>query len=387
MNAYIYTGNEEGQLTVTATSETGDSVSGTIAVKSGCGGDYESFGGGDYELGSINAQFGLGSALAGKSAGYLMIKESEPTLYWSMPKGLKYVGIPDDVQLLRDGYDVIRQIKPPEGLVDIVVVDQFEYSINYYTNQFSQIDANGYYITSNAAPTLVYRIENPTRNSGTYFITNLYVVKEQEGLAVTNIFTRYQNGSWSLSQGNGLKVETLSVSSTTDTRIELRTLSDQFGAVVSSVQRVYITNTVFGDLLQTEVVDPGGLNLCTSNTYDLSRGLVTRRTLPDGNWKEWSYDTVGRVTEIVSPWGMYTQVETRSYSDVGVRTDKPRSICKTVNSELIQRSEYSYTTNSLADLIETVHSYQTPSEYLITTNIYVARNKEGFSAGKESLNN
>ncbi|OGV45715.1 MAG: hypothetical protein A2X46_09425 [Lentisphaerae bacterium GWF2_57_35] len=386
-DGWIEAGTEEGTLTVRATlaSDTSIYVEDTIEVKCVCmSGDCESLGSFSSSMGSINVLFGLGTASGGESAGYLHLKQEEPSLYWSSPAGLTYNMVRDDVIVLRDNFAMLRQLKLPEGLVDLVVADDYLYYINYYTNVFTATNEAGFYITNSAESVVSYRVENPVRLPGTTYITNLLVVQLQGNSAVTTKYSKTSSGnSWTLSQANGLRIETLSISKSAGLRIETQTVADASGIIASQIESVYQTNTVWGDILQSRTVDPLGMALCTSNTYDMTKGLITRQTYPDGGWKEWTFDASGRITSERSPWGTNSmKIVTNVFAATGPRLEMPRTVREYVDGNEVRYTEYSYSTNGAGETTEVISEHGEFGITLTTTNIYLDRNGTGFSAGK-----
>ena len=387
-DGWINAGIEEGTLTVRATlaSDSSIFVEGSIKVEcASCSdGGCDVFGAFSSSLGSIDVLFGLGAASNGKSAGYLHLEQEQPSLYWSSPAGLTYNMVRDDVTVLRDDFSILRQLKVPEGLVDLAVVDAYVYYINYYTNVFTATNEAGFYLTNGAEAVVSYRIENPARSPAIPLITNLLIVQSQGGHAITTKYSKTSSGSsWTLNQANGLRIETLSISETAGLRIETQTVAQASGAVASQVERVYQTNSIWGDLLLTRTEDPQGLALCTSNTYDMATGLITQQTYPGGGWREWTFDPSGRITSERSPWGTNsTKTVTNVYASTGPRLEMPRTVREFIDGNETRYTEFSYVTNSAGDLTEISAQHGESGIALITTNIYLDRNREGFSAGK-----
>ncbi len=386
-DGWIGAGTEEGTLTVRATLATDTSIylEDTIKVKcvctsEGCGG----FGGSSSSMGSIDVLFGLGAASGGESAGYLHLEQEEPSLYWSSPAGLTYNMVRDDVTVLRDNFSMLRQIKPPEGLVDLVVVDDYLYYINYYTNTFTATNEAGFYVTNGAESVVSYRVENPVRLPGTAYITNLLIVKLQGNSTVTTKYSKTSSGSsWTLSQGNGLRIETLSITKTAGFRIETQNVADASGNIASQIRSLYQTNTAWGDILLSRTEDPQGLALCTSNTYDMTNGLITRQTYPNAGWKEWTFDASRRITSERTPWGTNSvRTVTNEYASSGPRLEMPRTVREYVDGNEVRYTEYSYSTNSAGGTTEVIQEHGEAGITLTTTNVYLDRNGTGYSAGK-----
>lgn len=385
-DGWITTGGREGTLTVRAELASDPSIyaEDTIEVKKDCSsGVCSGFGGSSAAISSIDVFFNLGAALGGESAGYLRLKKEEPSLYWSSPAGLEYKLVRDDVVVLRDNFNELRQIKLPQGLVDLVATDQYEYCIDFYTNLFTSTNEAGFYLTNGAQALVSYRVTNPRRLPYIWAITNLLIVQRQGGVILTTSYNRISADMWRLSRANGLQIETLAMSQVADLRIATQTLADASGLVASCVESVYLTNTVWGDLLLKRTEDPKGVALCTSNTYDLASGRIIRQTYPGGGWKDWTFDGAGRITSESTPWGSNSvHTITNRYEDSGPRTDLPREVREYVDAIEIRHTEYTYSSNMVDRLVETISQYDQNGLVLATTNIYVDRNFGGWTAGK-----
>lgn len=154
-------------------------------------------GGPSFDLGSLDARFGLGWSKVGGTAGSLRLHAAVPGTNLTSPLSLKYSFVRPDVDEIRDGTGA-GQVKTLQGLANIVISNSASYRIEFYdpTNVLSW--TNGAYPLANG-PWRVFTVQNVSGD------TNRLRIADSFG-DVTD-YSWITNG-WELSSGNGLRVET-----------------------------------------------------------------------------------------------------------------------------------------------------------------------------------
>lgn len=258
------------------------------------------------ELSSIDIDFGLGRSHKGKLAGKLYIKSDQPSPYLSTPESLRFSSLATDVEVMREQDLTLSQILAPETLVDIVVIDDFTYDIDFY----DPLDITGrsgrfYIIAQNTEPIVSWRVENPDRSTSIY---NRLKLTETRGGAVKEYEYIWDsvNSEWSLSKAGGLVVETLETEVISGDTVRTRTLKDEFGTVVSVTQTTY-RDYAWGREIVAEVADPDGDALTTNYTYydtigTNGYGKLKNVTNPDGSWTRYGYNADGKIIREITPW-------------------------------------------------------------------------------------
>lgn len=275
-------------------------------------------------LGSIMWDVGLGNLSDGRSAGHLSIHTDSLAAVHSTPAGLIYSppGYTNEVDVIKNPDFSLRQIKSPQTLADIVVINSDQYEIRFYKNaDVGPKDQNGLYTFSNQ-PFVTWRVRNP--NPGT--VSQLEISKIQNAITQTNLYTwTSASNTWSLTTGGGARTETkvITFEAGTGDRIETFTVTNASSQVISKVARVYHQFSWPGQELIREVVDPGGAALTTTYDYytvssEVGRFIrVKSITHPDGSWEKFDYDAVGNRVLEMRPWkdlSLATATEANSYA-------------------------------------------------------------------------
>jgi YD repeat-containing protein len=279
---------------------------------------------------SVSARFSLGSGYGGGSAGFLHITATEmspelvsPTLDAIPPSDggvhstncLGHIEGPGsystasaDYLMAADDKKLLRQIKVPDGLVDIVVSNAFRYDMSFYPKSAVGPKGQGGYYTFTGAPSVTYIIENPDASTNVYNRLRISKVTGSE----TNV-SEYVNtveggtNAWKLATGNGLKRETVNEYSAGGYTNTLRTVTDAsnniFSAVLSKSQQF-----PWGLARVEQVTDPDGAALSTSWSYytnaaDAGRySRVAMQVNPDGSWEKHDYTPEGYPLSSVSSY-------------------------------------------------------------------------------------
>ncbi|HEX8000313.1 MAG TPA: RHS repeat-associated core domain-containing protein [Pyrinomonadaceae bacterium] len=259
------------------------------------------------DLGSVLWSVGLGSLFDGRSAGSISIREEQLTATSYTPDALVYSppARTTEVDVTRSADGNHRQIKVPESLADILVVNATEYDIRFYrTADVGSKDASGLYQLS-GQPYVTYKIKNPDPTT----TSRLQILKIENGQTTDTSEYTWDAliDSWTLNRGNGARIETKTVSYPTPTsRTETFTVKDNSGQTVYKTSRTYHTYS-FGEELLQEVVDPDGAALTTTYTYydnpdEIRWHKIKSIVYADGSWVKYDYDESGNLMLALSPW-------------------------------------------------------------------------------------
>ena len=86
------------------------------------------------KLDSLNVNMRLGKAIFGtKRAGTLSIYEDGPSADMATPKNLKFRGNSGFHEVIRNLDGSLRQVMAPDGLADIVPINDLKYEVRFYT--------------------------------------------------------------------------------------------------------------------------------------------------------------------------------------------------------------------------------------------------------------
>lgn len=212
------------------------------------------------------------------------------------------------VEPVRDAAGALRQVKAPESLTDIVVLDANSYEARFYTlDQVGAQDATSKIYTVSGSPFVVYTFENPDSIPGD--IARLRITETRGAFAKSDEYVYNSTGAtWALNQ-DGLREESLVT--TTDANgdmVKTRTVTDGSNHVVSKTALTYHT-FAWGLQPIREVLDPDGAALTISYSYyesvstdDPNYRKLMLRTEPNGAWTRYTYDTGGNVLKTFRPF-------------------------------------------------------------------------------------
>ncbi|AHF93332.1 type IV secretion protein Rhs [Opitutaceae bacterium TAV5] len=254
---------------------------------------------------SVDFGMHLGSVTGGLSAGLLRIKEDDLTPASFTPAALNLLSFSDDdVEVVRDTLENLRQILVPEGLADIVTLSTTSYEIRVYlASQVGSLDTGtGFYAVS-GTPLVTYTIAEAS--GSTALNPKLSLTETRGSKAIETVFS--QNGdNWEATYGNGLKTERLTYTTEGDLKVETRELVN----LDNSVAQVTVKKTrtySFGEKTIEEITGSGAAAVTTTYRYydnattdGLALGEMKTRQTSAGNWESWTYDTEGRKAKRVS---------------------------------------------------------------------------------------
>lgn len=236
---------------------------------------------------------------------------------------------------------ILRQVKVPQALADIITVSDFEYEIRLYTPNNVGSKVNGLYTVS-GQPFVSYRVRNPNAPA-----TNELEISKTEGGALRDTskfkwtqtsgfagawedFKEYvgrkvgmsasangentaplvSDGVWSLERGGGISNETrTTIINPLDSAetIETTERKNGSGQVSSRSQKVF-RNFEWGKEVVRAISDPDGDALTTTYAYfqdsteEGRYGKVQSKTSPDGSWEKYDYDQYGNLVKLLRPF-------------------------------------------------------------------------------------
>jgi RHS repeat-associated protein len=315
---------------------------------------------------------------------------------------------------------VLRQIKSPFGLTDIVTVSaDLEYVIRLYpaTDVGALNSTTGLYaLVSGATPYQIYTIKNPS--GSTEDIDEIHFTREWDGR-----FTQWRfsytpaNEKWTMIQGElvGTAFTPLRQETTediTDTVAGLRThvkkVLSGTGTLLAETVEVYNVPTSEKSVKLSSTVDPTGANLVTNYTYYTSgtnAGELLSEHKPDGSWTAYAYDVKNRETLRVEPWkdlawssptnlvtfAATAKSVTTSYTPVDsldngtLAVDSPREETVKVLGQVTGRTWHAYYRNTSHEYVEiTERAASATAAYgatgnLRSTRVYYASTQNGES--------
>ena len=166
--AVITAGTNVGSITVRATDNKGCWIENDLELTKGerdcktCSEDDSSAPGeGDASLGSVHLEMFLGRTVEGASARSLVLGTHVPTNTMYTPEGLSYPWKADNVHVLRSN-GIIRQVRAPQTLADVVVSNSYAYEVRFYNKtDMRPRDRYLYQLATGATPFTTWIIENP----------------------------------------------------------------------------------------------------------------------------------------------------------------------------------------------------------------------------------
>lgn len=148
----------------------------------------------------MEVKIGLGWARIARNAGFLSVAEDLPSPALYTPATLHCYFRRDnaDVDIVRDSQEVIKQVKVPEGLANVVIHATNSYSVEMYsaTNVLSK--TNGVYQITNSPFTTI------SITSLDFDTTRFQLSKD--GVVLYNF--NWTGSGWEMVCGGGLRTET-----------------------------------------------------------------------------------------------------------------------------------------------------------------------------------
>ena len=263
-------------------------------------------------LGSFHTDIFLGKDAAGRSAGYLQIS-SEDLSAGVFSLGSVIPALGTGTEVIRDGTQILRQVKAPEALADLIQTSTTSYEIRlYHNNQVGAQDPSTYIYSVTGSPYVTHRIENPDG-------TNVVAVPRLRYSEVRGSNTKVHDFSydssaktWTRSQAAGVRTESQVITNPdASTTVTTVSVTDSENGLVA---RKVLTDYQFGwgkERTKEEIyVDSAGTSRLTT-TYDYysssaNDGVNYRhlksKVTPSGFWERYTYDSLGRLIKMVSQY-------------------------------------------------------------------------------------
>lgn len=315
----VTAGTNAGTVKVTA-QDASCSYSDLIDVTdcTACGANCSAFGGLDTRNGSVDVRIGMGWSSLADTAGFLSIREEQPSTLLATPQTLHYNFLRNDVDLVLNG-QVVRQLKTLAGLANIVTNNSYSYAIELYSLTNVLPKAGGSYPTNGNPPFKTITVENPGNDTNTLRVTDSLGSAPWEYAWLTN--------GWELVSGNGLRKETKTTVWSDANTLRTVTTTVQLGTNAPVYQKIEQFKTYgYGERMLEEIVGSGNNALTNSYTWT-SGGDIQEANRNDGSWEYYLYDASNRPTSVYS-----------SFTNQPVTTNA--SFCKLVG--------YDYSTNVIS---------------------------------------
>ncbi len=289
---------------------------------SGSGCNSQTAGDASHNLSSVHSSFSLGPLDAQGGAGTLAIHQEAINAASYLPSSLGYYGPNSPLVEVIRGSSIplaIRQVKTPSILAHVnpLLAPLQGYEIEFYkANQVGAKNPETGLYARTGNPYVVQRIDNPDELSIPEAAR--LRITETRGSQVKSVIYAFDsaNSTWSLTEGDGLRVTSIvtstnaatgEVTKTTtlkDTLTPAETPEKQIASVTARTTRSF----PWGPAPVSEVRDPAGAALTTSYTYYEDAATdgpnyshLKSRQDPNGYWELYTYDATGRVTSVTSP--------------------------------------------------------------------------------------
>jgi RHS repeat-associated protein len=285
-----------------------------IVVRKKCDSGSKGVGQAATDLDSVNLDLSMGLLPDGRSAEGLSIQENALSSYIYTPGALIYSppGLTDQIDVVRSGDGSVRQVKAPQALADIIVINSSEYDIRYYRPADVGAKVNGLYGV-NGQPFVTWKVRNPDPATTNRFqiqkIENGTVTDQTEYAceAITDYWTL--SSGWTPATGTYARIKTKTVSYPTQTtRKEVFVVKDGTGQIASKAAKVYMTFP-WGDELIQQIADPDGAALTTTYDYysdpsqDWTYSQLKSVTHSDGSWEKYEYNFQDwSISQVLRPW-------------------------------------------------------------------------------------
>jgi len=210
----------------------------------------------------------LGAGRFDSGAGLLFITSNAPSASLSKPEALQWSIDTNTVTVFTNG-PVLSELRAPLVQVNVYVTNDYKYALHFAAKVGGQFQTN--------APFVTFAIENP---NGSTNANTLRITENRGGHVIVSEFTCLTNNStnttWQLVSGNGLRGVRLSniTNSTAGTFTKTYEYFNPSNSVVLYREQ-QLWKTFYGsDMLLSATIDPGGLALTTTNTYDADGRLL-----------------------------------------------------------------------------------------------------------------
>ncbi len=337
----------------------------------GCSGDGCGAGSPLPEVGSLSFGLRLGKLADGKSAGTLGVYATYGAPRLSVPSALRYT-LREGVQRWDDPSSEDFELLAPEVLAHVVdgTPDDYKYRVDFFTR--AQVDSSGSgpwgLLDPNDAPFVSYEFESsgPENHYSTLTITKK--VPNAEDVKYVYSYSEVEANydyTWALSTIQGsttIRTETADWDYDHSDTWTLKRRIEQDGGFYLITEDTY-KSSAWGRELVSRAVDPNSVNLVTQyGSYGEgdNPGRLRYSIAPDGSWRYFEYDAMGRTVRLYDPWedstfdpeGGAPSAATSRVTEFEYANDpnsadpndvRPAAVEVYVESTLVSRTEYDYT--------------------------------------------
>lgn len=323
-----------------------------IVTNTGCNscdsGKCDAFGSLIAGMGSVNVSISLGSLTSGKPAGFIRLRENNPSANITTPAGL-YVAA--DMTMVQAYYSSgkLSQVRGPQGLINVRVVNSTTFALDCYLKPALGGGGGPYGVGG-------LQLQNTITFAGSANHYDVTVTDTRNGqIESSYTFTWLPgNANWRLT--TGYKQEEIVTSiygqNRTDTHSVYTYTNGVTPILVSKARRSYF-QFPWGWTLTQEVLDPDAAQVKTTYDYDAATSRLLQVNRFDGSWEAYAYHTNGLLAKVFSPHGMsgpiansawcrvveydYTPIP-NSGDDGTVEPDRPRKTIESVFGKEVSRS-------------------------------------------------
>jgi len=253
----------------------------------------------------------LGYATPGLDAGYIHLTTSlSPAA--AQPVQLEVPFARPGVEVIpQAGSSTIRQVKIPQGLVNVRAINDHQYQLEVFsTNNVTGIDGNGYYGTNGPA-FVTWVVENPGGAADTNHL-NITELRGGTQRVFQNTCTAASN-RLDLVQPDGQTIEsvwTVADGGNTNVTNYVHQVSSGGQVLKQTVETFEFIPGLDYALLEQEVEGTGAATRTNHYVYysanptnGASTNLLRRADYWDGAWTYYQYDELGRVATTYSAYG------------------------------------------------------------------------------------
>ena len=303
---------------------------------------------------SVNFSLHLGAASCDQDAGYLSLYSELPSTNLSQPIALQPPFGRTNVIVLTNSSGEIKQVKTPQGLVNIAVKDAYEYYLQCFYDSSLARDGSGNYVldgnnfyTTNAAAYNIWTVKNP---DGASQSNRLWITEQRDGTTRTFQYTfNSTNRRWDLLQPDGLTtISTWRIPDANDSSItNCFTVVSNGVTTFRKTQKTYQYVAALGTTILLQEIE-GDAGLFRTNSYNYYPGnaanpgdanRLQRVDYSSGDWRYYKHDQFGRVTNEFSAW--------QTNSPPANVTTEPN-----VATDVFKLTEYAYTLTLANDGID-----------------------------------
>jgi len=277
-----------------STPGTGPRINNFMGIGGGCSSCGNSSGfGSAIKYGQFFAEFSLGAEFFGQPVGEFSILSSQGSPNMASPAGLTFSGDGSGVSTILDGSGNLRQVFAPQVLADIVTINPYTYSINFYypSNVSGLVD--GLYQT-NGTPYVSWQVQALDTNS----FTSLQITETRGGASWQyNYNYSTNNNSWQYTSPGSLSQEQVTTTANENGSYTITNIVSQtYGQPALMTSQTYQTFT-WGVGEVSETIGSGSAARTTTKTYynngtyPANGSFVPLQQVvnPDGSWQYYNY--------------------------------------------------------------------------------------------------